>query len=147
MGRLREENVALLNRQAAADDFFLLQDQYLTGLEAELAEEKKARSEAETTVVDLTAELDAAREETVALCAELAPYRAAEANANKITVRPMVRIGADQPTAPQGIDVRTLREALTVPCAECTAPVEPGTTYCSARCRNAADNHNEDGDQ
>jgi hypothetical protein len=41
---LREENVALLNRQAAADDFFMIQDQYATDLEAELAQEKRAHA-------------------------------------------------------------------------------------------------------
>lgn len=34
-----------------------------------------------------------------------------------------------------------------VPCAECCTPVPAGTTYCSARCRNAADRHDGlDGD-
>lgn len=42
--QLREENVALLNRQATADDFFMIQDQYATDLEAELAEEKRAHA-------------------------------------------------------------------------------------------------------
>lgn len=41
---LRDENVALLNRQAAADDFFMIQDQYATDLEAELAQEKRAHA-------------------------------------------------------------------------------------------------------
>ncbi len=30
---------------------------------------------------------------------------------------------------------------MTAPCAECTEPVPTGITYCSARCRNAADRH------
>lgn len=35
----------------------------------------------------------------------------------------------------------------TVPCAECRASVSVGTTFCSTRCRNAADRHDEmDGD-
>lgn len=41
----------------------------------------------------------------------------------------------DQTTAPQ---IR--------PCAECPAEVPRGTTYCSTRCRNAADDHNDYGD-
>lgn len=41
---LRDENVVLLNRQAAADDFFMIQDQYTTDLEAELAQEKRAHA-------------------------------------------------------------------------------------------------------
>jgi len=37
--------------------------------------------------------------------------------------------------------------ALTAPCAECPARVPIGTTYCSTRCRNAADCHDDmDGD-
>ncbi|MFJ8594812.1 hypothetical protein [Streptomyces sp. NPDC093598] len=44
VGQLREENVVLLNRQAAADDFFVIQDQYATDLEAELAQEKRAHA-------------------------------------------------------------------------------------------------------
>ena len=33
------------------------------------------------------------------------------------------------------------------PCAECPTPVPAGTTYCSSRCRNAADCHDDlDGD-
>lgn len=32
------------------------------------------------------------------------------------------------------------------PCAECPIPVPAGTTYCSTRCRNAADRHDMDGD-
>lgn len=31
----------------------------------------------------------------------------------------------------------------TAPCAECLEPVPTGTTYCSTRCRNAADRHDE----
>ncbi|GAP46936.1 hypothetical protein [Streptomyces azureus] len=44
VGQLREENVKLLTRQAAADDFFMIQDQYATDLEAELAQEKRAHA-------------------------------------------------------------------------------------------------------
>jgi len=29
------------------------------------------------------------------------------------------------------------------PCAECSAQVPAGTTYCSTRCRNAADRHDD----
>jgi hypothetical protein len=42
-------------------------------------------------------------------------------------------------------------QALTppsAPCPECLTPVPAGTTFCTTRCRNAADNHNDqDGDQ
>lgn len=33
--------------------------------------------------------------------------------------------------------------ASTAPCAECLEPVPVGTTYCSPRCRNAGDRHDE----
>lgn len=33
--------------------------------------------------------------------------------------------------------------APTAPCAECLEPVPVGTTYCSTRCRNAGDRHDE----
>jgi len=31
----------------------------------------------------------------------------------------------------------------TAPCAECQAPILAGRTYCSIRCRNAADCHDD----
>ncbi|MFG3046325.1 hypothetical protein ACGFZR_15515 [Streptomyces sp. NPDC048241] len=41
-----------------------------------------------------------------------------------------------------------LWESQTAPCAECTEPVPAGFTYCSTRCNNAGDRHDElDGDQ
>ncbi|BBC30064.1 hypothetical protein SGFS_013580 [Streptomyces graminofaciens] len=36
LAELREENVAMHNRLAGADDFFMIQDQYLTNLEADV---------------------------------------------------------------------------------------------------------------
>lgn len=37
--------------------------------------------------------------------------------------------------------------SATAPCAECATPVRAGTTFCSSRCRNAADCHDDlDGD-
>jgi chromosome segregation ATPase len=48
VGQLREENVKLHNRQAAADDFFMIQDQYATDLEAELAQEKRTHAATRT---------------------------------------------------------------------------------------------------
>jgi hypothetical protein len=35
-------------------------------------------------------------------------------------------------------------EDRTVPCAECSEPLSMPGTYCSARCRNAADRHDQD---
>jgi hypothetical protein len=109
MAKLREENVALLNRQAAADDFFMLQDNYLTGLEAELAAERQARAEAEGAVSQLEVDCAGLRDEVLMYRARFGAQLAAEANANRITVPPMQRIGADQDTGT--FDVTTLWQA------------------------------------
>lgn len=38
-------------------------------------------------------------------------------------------------------------ESKTAPCAECQTPIPAGRAYCSTRCRNAADRHDDqDGD-
>jgi predicted nucleic acid-binding Zn ribbon protein len=42
--------------------------------------------------------------------------------------------------------IRPVQAPQTRPCAECPTPVPHGTTYCSTRCRNAADDHNDYGD-
>jgi hypothetical protein len=150
VAELREENVRLLNRQAAADDYFALLMQDRSEVYAAWTWSEQARQEAETAAACMQSERDEWRDEAIALRAQLAPYLAAEANANAIPVPPMVRDTSaieDQATAPQGIDVRPLWAALTAPCPECTTPVPAGTTFCSPRCRNAADRHDDmDGD-
>lgn len=106
--RLRRNEIALLtNLHAAGDDIALLQQ--------DLAEARAKQADAEEIVVqqqadldDLTAERDMWRDEALALKARFSAQLAAEANANRITVPPIHRIGADQETAPQGIDVRPL---------------------------------------
>jgi len=41
----------------------------------------------------------------------------------------------------------SLWESQTAPCAECSTPIPAGRAYCSTRCRNAADRHDDlDGD-
>lgn len=40
----------------------------------------------------------------------------------------------------------TRLQPATVPCAECPAEVPAGTTYCSTRCRNASDCHDDEGE-
>ncbi|MYX14458.1 hypothetical protein GTY67_13730 [Streptomyces sp. SID8374] len=89
-------------------------------LEADLADVRAKRAEAEEVVVcldadlrDRTAELEQARADLAAAQAQLAPYLAAEANANAVTVPPSERdISSfeDQATAP--IKVTTLWDAL-----------------------------------
>ena len=62
----------------------------------------------QATVDRLTVHRDELLTEVTALKARFGPELAAEANANAIDVPPMARIGADQDTVPQGIDVTTL---------------------------------------
>lgn len=148
LAELREENVKLLNRQAAADDYFALLMQDRNEVYAAWTWSEQARQEAETAADCMQSERDEWQDEAVALRAQLAPYLAAEANANAIPVPPMVRDTSaieDQATEPT-IDVRPLWEALAAPCPECLGPVPSGTTFCSTRCRNAADRHDDDGD-
>lgn len=109
---LRDENVTLLNRQASSDDFFALlaNDVYTTN--AAWKQEKQARGEAEEAAAQMRMERDEWMNEALALRARFGPQIAAEANANRIDVPPMVRDTSaveDQATGP--IDVRALWEA------------------------------------
>jgi hypothetical protein len=107
--RLRENEIALLtNLHAAGDEIALLQQ--------DLTEARGKQAEAEEIVVaqlanldDLRAENDELRVQVAALRTRFGPELAAEANANRITVPPMVRDTSaieDQATGP--IDVRPL---------------------------------------
>ncbi|MFF9240051.1 hypothetical protein ACF1AL_14625 [Streptomyces sp. NPDC014801] len=83
--------------------------------DALLADTRAKQAEAEELVVQLQADVDDLTAERDELRAEVTAYRAAAANANRITVPPMVRDTsdpADQATAP--IDVRPLWDALGV---------------------------------
>jgi hypothetical protein len=115
VAELREENVKLLNRQAAADDFFaILMNDVVTTNEA-WQQEKKARTLLEDINRSLRSEVDAWQDLVDNLRAQLAPFLAEEANAHRVDVPPMVRDTAameDQATAP--IDVKPLWEALDI---------------------------------
>ncbi len=115
VAELREDNVKLLNRQMAADDFFaILMNDVVTTNEA-WQQEKKARTLLEDINRSLRSEVDAWQELADGLRAQLAPFLAAEANAHRVDVPPMVRDTAameDRATAP--IDVKPLWEALGV---------------------------------
>jgi len=112
LAAVQQDNAKLLNRQAAADDYFaiLMQDRDQVYAAWEFAEQK--RQEAETVAV-------CAMDESRRLADELAWWRekfgqqvADEANAARVDVPPMVRDTSaieDQATGP--IDVRSLREA------------------------------------
>lgn len=115
IAELRDENRKLLTRQMAADDFFaILMNDVGTTNEA-WQQEKKARTLLEDINRSLRSEVDAWQELVDGLRAQLAPFLAAEANAHRVDVPPMVRDTAameDQATAP--IDVKPLWEALDV---------------------------------
>lgn len=106
---LRTDMAAVMNRQAAADDFFaiLLNDVVTTN--AAWEQEKQLRGEAEEAAAQMRMERDEWRDEALRLRAKFGPQLAAEANANRINVPPMVRDTSaveDQATGP--IDVTTL---------------------------------------
>lgn len=110
--RLREDNIRLLNRQAAADDFFAILMHDVVTTNAALDAEKRARAEAEEAAAQMRMERDDWRDDALALRARFGPQLAAEANANRIDVPPMVRDTsdpADQATGP--INVTALWEA------------------------------------
>ncbi|MGC4925619.1 hypothetical protein [Streptomyces sp. DT117] len=114
VGRLREENHRLLTQLFGARDHIAVHEQ-------QLADVRAKRAEAEQVVVCLAADLDDRTEErdqalaeATALRAQLAPFLAAEANANAITVPTSVRDTSrfeDQATAP--IDVSDFRTRFT----------------------------------
>jgi chromosome segregation ATPase len=105
VAELDTENRRLFTQLMAANDAFTL-------LHQELADTRAKQGEAEELVVQQQADIDELADENARLRAELAPYKAAEANAHRIEVPPMIRQidgPEDEATAP--IDVRPLREA------------------------------------
>ncbi|MEU1443044.1 hypothetical protein [Streptomyces mirabilis] len=111
VAELRDENRKLLTRQMAADDYFALLVQDRDEVHVAWQQEKKARLLLEDINCSLRSEADGWQELVDDLRAQLAPFLAAEANANRVDVPPMVRPidgPEDQATGP--IDVRELRE-------------------------------------
>lgn len=112
VAELRDENVRLLNRQAAADDFFAILMHDVVTTNAAWGQEKQLRGEAEEAAAQMRMERDEWRDEALALRARFGPQIAAEANANAVTVPCGYRDTSaieDQATGP--IDVRPLWEA------------------------------------
>ncbi|MEV0220814.1 hypothetical protein [Streptomyces sp. NPDC050704] len=110
---LRVENVALLNRQAAADDFFELLMHDVVTTNAGLHRVEELRQDAEVEAAQMQSERDDWRDEALALRAKFGPQLAAEANAHRIDVPPMERDTSaieDQATGP--IPVITLQQAF-----------------------------------
>ncbi|GAA2929388.1 hypothetical protein [Streptomyces enissocaesilis] len=136
IAELRAENQALLRQKAAADDAFTLLHQErrealdsADALRVRLAETELVAGRLARTVDDLTAERDGLYEEAAALRIRLAPYDAAEANQQAVTVPPMIRDTSateDQATAP--IDVRPVWDALGI-----EPVIDPGQTTWGAR--------------
>ncbi len=110
---LRDENRRLLTQLFGARDHIAIQDQ-------QLADVRAKRDEAELELIrvaaerdDRTGERDQALADLAAARAQLAPYLAADANANAVTVLASERDTSrfeDQATEP--IKVTTLREAF-----------------------------------
>ncbi|MEU2996831.1 hypothetical protein [Streptomyces sp. NPDC006863] len=114
VANLRDENRRLLTQLVGAHDHIAIQEQ-------QLADTRAKQAEAEQVVVCLaadlderTAERDQARDDLAAARALLAPYLAADANANAVTVPAPERDTTafeDQATTP--IDVRELQARFT----------------------------------
>ena len=123
--RLRREKRQLLDRQQAADDYFqrLIADRnevYSCWLD-----ERDGRLIAESAASQMRSERDEWRDEALRLRARFGAQIAAEANANAVTVPPMVRpIDGPQDEATAPIDVRPLWDALGV--GPTTAVTDPG---------------------
>ncbi|WP_097982860.1 hypothetical protein [Streptomyces sp. f150] len=114
VGRLREENHRLLTQLFGARDHIAIQDQQLADVRAKRAEAEQVVVCLDADLRDRTTERDQARDEIRQLHAQLAPYLAADANANAVTVPPAERDTTafeDQATAP--IDVRELQARFT----------------------------------
>lgn len=112
IAELCADAVKLLNRQAAADDFFAILWHDVVTTNGALGQEKQARGDAEEAAARLRMERDDWRDKALALQARFGPQIAAEENANRIDVPPMVRDTSDprdQATGP--INVTALWEA------------------------------------
>lgn len=103
IARLRNDMAKVMNRLAAADDFFAILMHDVTTTNAAWQHEKQLRGEAEEAAAQMRMERDEWMAEALALRARFGPQLAAEANANRIDVPPMVRDTTaieDQATGP-----------------------------------------------
>jgi hypothetical protein len=106
---LRDENVRLLNRQAAADDFFAILLNDVTTTNTAWQNEKQLRGEAEEAAAQMQMDRDEWRDRALALQARFGAQIAAEENAHRITVPPAIRpISGPEEEATAPIDVRPL---------------------------------------
>lgn len=109
LDRLKEKVRKLLAWQEQADDYFnrIIADR--ADVYAAWEDERDGRIVAESAATQLRIERDEWMAEAERLAAELAPYKAAEANAAAVDVPPMKRIGCDDDTT--SVDVTALWEA------------------------------------
>lgn len=107
--RLKNQVRKLLAWQQQADDYFnrLIADR--ADVYAAWQDERDGRIVAEAAATQMRADRDEWMAEALALRAQLAPYKAAEANATAVDVAPMKRIGCDDDTT--SVDVTSLWEA------------------------------------
>ncbi|WP_329472652.1 hypothetical protein OIE75_29345 [Streptomyces sp. NBC_01723] len=113
VAELRDENRRLLGQLFGASDAYQILDQRLTETASRQAEAEELVVQQQADIDDLTAENEQLRDELAALKVRFGPELAAEANADAITVPPMVRDTTafeDQATAP--IPVITLQQAF-----------------------------------
>lgn len=111
--RLREQEISLLtNLHAAGDEIAFLQ-QTLAAVRRRQGEAEEIVVQQQADLIDVTAERDALAEEVAALKRRFGAQLAAEANAARIDVPPMVRdTSAMEDQATEPINVRPLWEAL-----------------------------------
>lgn len=118
ISRLRQDVASLLNRQAAADEYFTLLTADRNDVYAAWQEAIHQRDEASIVAACMQSEYDLLAAEVTALKAQLANATAISAPAGRRDVDP-----DDQPTQP--IPVRTLWDAHGI--GPVTAVTDPGT--------------------
>ena len=112
LAAVREDNAKLLDRQAAADDFFAILMHDVVTTNAALGLEQQLRAEAEMVAEQMRVNRDEWRDRALQLQARFGPQIAAEDNANAVTVPPMIRpIDGPEDMATGPIDVRALWDA------------------------------------
>jgi septal ring factor EnvC (AmiA/AmiB activator) len=112
---LRDENRRLLTQVVGASDAFAILNQQLTDVRARQAEAEEIVVQQQADIDDLTAENEQLRDELAALKVRFGPQLAAEANATRITVPPMVRDTSDpDDQATEPIPVMALHAAASL---------------------------------
>lgn len=112
LAAVREDNAKLLDRQAAADDFFAILMRDVVTTNAALGLEQQLRAEAEQVAEEMRVNRDEWRDRALQLQARFGAQIAAEDNANRIDVPPMIRpIDGPEDMATGPIDVRALWDA------------------------------------